>query len=183
MIDFASFDAGRVALHDTEFELDELVALQRQRALPIAQSKGLELVADACRLRLRTDRFQLGRIIGSLVGNAIQFTGQGRVTLGGGLTESGRVFVRVRDTGRGIKPEDLQGIFAEFAPFDHSLPETGSGWGWGLSVARHLAKLLRGEIEVASEWGKGSAFTVLLPPSVLVEGPESGWKCFLGRSS
>lgn len=182
VIDVASFDTGRITINNSEFDLGELMAVQRQRLLPMAESKGLSLVADPCDLRLRTDRVKLGRVIANLVGNAIKFTDAGSVTITSGMTEKDQVFIRVADTGRGIKPEDLDRIFVEFAQVDQSSPAQAGGWGLGLAISRRLVNLLGGEIHVQSELQKGSVFTVSLPPSTLVIDEESAIKCFLGRS-
>lgn len=181
VIDIASFDTGRITINNSEFDLDELVALQRERALPMAESQGLALVAPACRLRLRTDRVKLGRVIGNFVGNAIKFTSSGSVTISCGLTERDRLFVRVADTGRGIKAEDLERIFAEFSQVDQSPLQLGNGWGLGLAISRRMVKLLGGDIEVQSVWGQGSTFTLSLPPSCVVVSEESAIQCSLGR--
>jgi signal transduction histidine kinase len=90
------------------------------------------------------------------------------VTVNGGLTADCRVFISVHDTGGGIKPEDLNRIFAEFAQIDRS--ESGAGWGLGLAISRRMVRLLDGDIEVQSELKKGSVFTVLLPSSSVVRG-------------
>jgi signal transduction histidine kinase len=181
VIDVASFDMGRITIINSEFHLDELIARQLERALPVAESKGLSLVAEPCQMLLKTDRVKLGRIIGNLVGNAVKFTSTGSVTVGCGLMRDDRVFVRVSDTGRGIKPEDLDRIFAEFAQIDHSQPQSGGGWGLGLPISRRLARLAGGEIEVQSQLDKGSVFTICLPPSTLVVSEESAVKRFLDR--
>ena len=173
VIDVASFDTGRITINNSEFDLDELIALQRERVLPIAESKGLSLVTDPCQLRLRTDRVKLGRIIGNLVGNAIKFTNMGSVTVSCGLMKNDGVFIQISDTGCGIKPTDLDRIFAEFAQVDQSVPQLGGGWGLGLAISRRLANLLGGEIKVQSQFDKGSAFTIFLPPSSLVVTEES----------
>jgi signal transduction histidine kinase len=76
VIDVASFDTGRASVNFSEFDIDDLIALQCQRVLPIAESKGLSLVTSRCNVRLRTDRVKLGRTVGNLVGNAIKFAQQ-----------------------------------------------------------------------------------------------------------
>jgi signal transduction histidine kinase len=168
VIDLASFDAGRTTAQISEFRLGELIAAQCERVLPIAESKGLALIAGDCDIRLRTDRVKLGRIIGNLIGNAIKFTSTGSVTVSCGFADDGRVFISVRDTGRGIKPEDLGRIFAEFAQIDRSA--SGGGWGLGLAISHRMTRLLGGDIEVESELQKGSVFTVFLPPPSVVAG-------------
>lgn len=181
VIDVASFDTGRITITNGEFDLDELIALQRERVLPMAEGKGLSMITDPCQLRLRTDRVKLGRIIGNLLGNAIKFTNTGSVTVNCGLMKNDRIFIRIADTGRGIEPKDLDRIFAEFAQLDQSVPQSGGGWGLGLAISRRLATLLGGEIEVQSQLDKGSVFTISLPPSSLIVSEESTMKCFLGR--
>jgi signal transduction histidine kinase len=183
IIDIASFDTGRITINNTEFDLDELIALLRERVLPMAESKGLDLIAEPSQLRLRTDRVKLGRAIGNLVGNAIKFTGAGSVTVSCGLTKKDTLFVRVADTGCGIKPADLDRIFAEFAQINQSPVQLGGGWGLGLAISRRMVHLLGGEIEVQSVPGQGSAFIVTLPPSCVVINDESAMQNFIGQLS
>lgn len=182
VIDIASFDTGRITINNSEFNLGELVQLQCERLLPMAENKALRLVAEPCDLRLRTDRVKLGRVVGNLVGNAIKFTNTGAVTVSCGLTQSERVFIRVADTGRGIQPDNLERIFTEFAQADRFPIESCSGWGLGLAISRRMVQLLGGEIAVQSQPGAGSIFTVSLPPSCLVINEESAMRCFLGRT-
>jgi signal transduction histidine kinase len=182
VIDLASFDTGSSKINKSEFSLRELISQQCERVLPIAESKGLDLVIGLCDLRLCTDRVKLGRIIGNLISNAIKFTSTGGVTVDCGLTENESTFIRVSDTGSGIKPEDLGRIFAEFAQVDQSA-QLGSGWGLGLAISRRMVRLLGGDIEVQSQPEQGSVFTVSLPHSSLVVNEGGAMKCFLGRPS
>jgi signal transduction histidine kinase len=169
VIDAGAFDSGQIIINNSEFDLAQLLALQRDRMLPLAESKGLALVIEPCDLRLHTDRVKLSRVVGNLVGNAIKFTATGSVTLGCGLASGHQPYIRVTDTGRGMKPQDLERIFGEFAQLDAQAPQpaSGSGWGLGLAIAQRMVRLLGGTIEVRSEVDHGSVFTVLLPPSCL----------------
>jgi two-component system CheB/CheR fusion protein len=173
VIDVASFDSGHIIINNSAFDLAELLALQRDRLLPIAESKGLALVVQPCELRLHTDRVKLSRVVGNLAGNAIKFTAAGSVTLGCGLGPDHRPYIRIADTGRGMKPEDLERIFGEFAQADEEAPQVGSGWGLGLAIARRMVRLLGGDIDVQSEVGRGSVFTVRLPPASVVISDDS----------
>lgn len=173
VIDFASFDRGQASVDVSEFELRELIAMQQERVLAIAENKGLDLVVQPCEMRLRTDRMKLGRVIGNLLGNAIKFTDQGCVTLRSGLTSNEDVFVEISDTGRGIQPQDLARLFTEFAQFDGS-PQGLGGWGLGLAISHRLVRLLGGEINANSEFGRGSVFTVTLPSSCVVRNRAFG---------
>lgn len=169
VMDLASFDAGEVAVHYSEFALQELLTEQVQRLTPLAEDKGLalQLAPSSNPLLLRTDKVKLGRVIGNLVSNAIKFTAQGSVTLDSFIDDDRRVCVRVADTGCGIKPENLERIFGDFCQEDEAAVKSGSGWGLGLSICRRLTTALGGELLVDSEPGTGSTFRVVLPASAL----------------
>jgi signal transduction histidine kinase len=168
VIDFASFDAGEIALHSSEFLLNELLAELAQRLAPLAEAKGLTLAVlpAAAPLPLRTDKVKLGRVLGNLVSNAVKFTERGGVTLSFEIDADNRVWIRVDDTGCGIQPANLERIFGEFCQADDAAIQSGSGWGLGLSICRRLTRLLGGELLVASQPGVGSTFTVVLPTRV-----------------
>ena len=116
VIDLASFDEGKVVLHVSDFSLNELLQEQCQRLSPQAEAKGLVLrVGDGLLpLNLRSDRAKLGRVLANLANNAIKFTTQGSVTLSFNVDERRCVHIGVADTGCGIRPENLGGIFGDF---------------------------------------------------------------------
>jgi len=169
VMDLASFDAGEVSLHMSEFSLADLLVEQQQRLLPVADGKGVSLQVEppAAPLVLHTDKVKLGRVIGNLVSNAVKFTSHGRVTLASATDAEGRVCIRVADTGCGIRPENLERIFGDFCQGDSAAVHTGSGWGLGLAICRRLTTRLGGELRVESALGQGSTFTVVLPRSVV----------------
>jgi len=169
VIDLASFDAGEVALHSSEFMVDDLLAELEQRMSPLAEAKGLKLAVlpAPTPLAVRSDKVKLGRVIGNLVSNAVKFTERGGVTLSYELDANAYVCIRVDDTGCGIPQAHLERIFGEFCQEDAAAVRSGSGWGLGLSICRRLTRLLGGELLVASQSGVGSTFTVVLPTSSL----------------
>jgi signal transduction histidine kinase len=102
----------------------------------------------------------------NLLGNASKFTERGTITLRvRALEEQGREWVvfEVEDTGIGMTPEQLQRLFQAYTQAGPEIRRTYGGTGLGLSLSRELVGLLRGRIEVASEPGKGSTFTVIIP--------------------
>jgi signal transduction histidine kinase len=102
------------------------------------------------------------QILVNLLGNAVKFTDKGRVTLR--LTRGPRaVRMEVRDTGIGIPEEELPRLFRPFAQVDTGLTRRHGGTGLGLYIARRLAALLGGHIEVESVAAVGSTFTLVLP--------------------
>jgi signal transduction histidine kinase len=111
---------------------------------------------------LRADRRKLDRMLAMLVANAYKFTSAGQVTASAEL-HGARVFIRIADTGIGIPPEALGLIFEEFRQADGSTTRRFGGSGLGLTLARQLARLMGGDIEVDSKPGTGSTFTVDLP--------------------
>jgi signal transduction histidine kinase len=113
------------------------------------------------------------QIVINLVGNAIKFTERGTVTLEADVVEPGAsVRLRVTDTGVGIKPADVAKLFQPFRQVDSSLTRQNEGTGLGLAICHRLAGLLGGEISVASEWSKGSEFTVTLPSARSASSPR-----------
>ncbi len=161
---FSRTEAGRETVRP---EWLELRALVREAAEPIrrlAEEKGLRLT-----LRLPdepvpvlADGSKAGHIIAELLENAVKFTERGEVELTARV-EDGTVVVRVRDTGVGIPPEDLQRIFEPFVQIEDVLTRERGGTGLGLTVARRFARLLGGDIAVDSTPGEGSVFEVRFP--------------------
>ena len=133
----------------------------------LASYKGIAVVKDlAAGATVRTDRAMLQQVVGNLLSNAIRYTVRGSITVRSRLEAEG-VRVEVEDTGIGMTPEDQARIFEEFFQVDGAHRATGEGYGLGLAVARRIAALMGGDLSVASESGKGSTFTLALPPSVL----------------
>jgi signal transduction histidine kinase len=111
---------------------------------------------------LRTDPVKLKVILKNLIGNAVKFTEKGNVTVEVHRRDSGIGF-SVTDTGIGIAPEEFQIIFEPFRQAENPLTRKHGGAGTGLYMAKRLAELLGGIIELESEAGKGSTFRFLMP--------------------
>jgi signal transduction histidine kinase len=111
---------------------------------------------------IETDPHKLRQILLNLVGNAVKFTHEGRVEVEA-VASGETLLLRVHDTGIGIAPEHLERVFEPFWQVDSSKARRVGGTGLGLSITRKLAQLLGGDVEVQSEPGRGSTFTVWLP--------------------
>ena len=109
-----------------------------------------------------SDRKKILRILVSLLGNAVKFTDRGEIVVGVSLAND-RLVYRVQDSGIGIAPEIQQFVFDEFRQGDGSPTRRYGGSGLGLALARRLAQLLGGTIEMRSTLGAGSTFTIELP--------------------
>ena len=118
---------------------------------------------------IRADRRKLTRLLGTVVSNAYKFTSSGTV-IGRANIQGNRVFFRVSDTGIGIPLEARRLIFDEFRQVDGSNTRRYGGSGLGLTLARQLARIMGGDIDVDSTPGMGSTFIIDLP----VEQPGSG---------
>ena len=144
LVDISSLDAGRISVRNSEFSLNEWLAQESERLLPLVQAKGLRLVMHPpeAPVWLRTDKLKLTRILGNLVGNAIKFTDSGAITLSGSLTLQRAPLVRVADTGVGMSPESLARIFDEYGQLGNPERDSNQGWGLGLAICRRLAGVI-----------------------------------------
>lgn len=163
LLDLARLEHGAVSLARQPTVLQELAAAVARVQQAEAELKGVALV-----LRLpnapvvaNVDPDRIVQVITNLVVNAVNYTSAGgQVTLEVALLDDAQAVIRVSDTGVGIAPEHLGQVFE---PFFRATGEGSRGSGLGLSIARELVQLHGGEISVASELGRGSAFTVRLP--------------------
>jgi signal transduction histidine kinase len=112
-----------------------------------------------------SDQRRVEQVLLNLLNNAVKFTERGEVAVTAEEVYSPQIAVRLRvfDTGIGIKPEDMAVLFQPFKQIDSGLTRNFEGTGLGLAICRRLLELMGGEIEVESEWGKGSVFTVIFP--------------------
>ena len=174
VLDISSFDSGRVEIRCSEFSLNELLTETSHRLRPMAEAKGLRLITELPEppLQLRADKVKLARVVNNLLGNAIKFTEQGSVTLSAERTPQDGALIRVRDTGLGIAPENLESVFGEFTQMPGRVHGADDGWGLGLAICRRLVKLMDGSIAVDSTLGCGTVFTVSMPAAYAADGLE-----------
>jgi signal transduction histidine kinase len=167
VLDVARLEQGRVRLNPEVLAVREEVNSAIRLLEPLAKQKGLAiLLADeAPDAMIRVDRAALRRVLNNLVGNAIKFTEAGSITLRIQRDEHA-VTIHVEDTGVGIEPEAMPHIFGEFVQGSEGLERRHEGTGLGLAVTRHLVRLMAGHLEVESQLGAGSVFSIVLPALV-----------------
>jgi len=185
VLDLAKMAAGRLEIHTETIDLRPFVLDVASEIESLVSEKGLSLslVMGAALPRIRTDPTHLRQILVNLLGNAVKYTNEGgiviRTRLVDSLPDSGPapqsdrsrypstpwIGIQVIDTGIGIDPADQSRIFEEFEQVDAG-PRGNSaerGTGLGLAISRRLAALIGGMVELDSELGKGSTFTLWLP--------------------
>lgn len=178
ILDLSKIEAGRMDLQLSMVRIDDLSESVRTLFQHMAKEKNLylEIVTDEnSPVRISSDRKRVEQIIRNLISNAIKFTESGGVTVTFGrptatmdLSRSGlstfdSLAITIKDTGIGIAPEHQKIVFQAFQQADGSTVRKYGGTGLGLSISRELARLLGGEIQLESEPGKGSTFTLYLP--------------------
>jgi signal transduction histidine kinase len=166
ILDLARIEAGRMPVHLEAVLLGPLVESVVDSVEPMARAKGLDLRVDVPGEipALITDRTRVKQIVLNLLSNAVKFTRDGSVALTARALPAGDgVEIEVEDTGIGIEPAALAGIFDDFRQVDQSSTREFGGTGLGLSIVRKLLGLLGGSIRVESVPSEGSRFTVTLP--------------------
>ena len=179
ILDLSKIEAGAVDLDVTEVRFDTFADFIEHTFRPIAEQKRLQFAVrldPALGAAMYTDLRRLQQIVKNLLSNALKFTHQGTVELTirpathewlGKVelldTAKAVCAFEVRDTGIGIPPNRLQLIFEAFQQADVGTARKYGGTGLGLSISRELAQRLGGTLQVASEEGKGSVFTLYLP--------------------
>jgi PAS domain S-box-containing protein len=197
VLDLSKIEAGEMSLEDEPFDLTELIRDIGQMLAPQATTKGIELIVQipaALPHRLRGDSTRIRQILMNLLNNSIKFTESGQVNLDVSVTPDAQAELRLRcvvkDTGIGIEPEALAGLFTPFTQADASTTRRFGGTGLGLSIARRLVELMGGTIGVSSEVAVGSTFWCEIPLRVAesVEGlavpqPALGVRILIGEAA
>jgi len=181
ILDFSKIETGKMEITEGNYELSSLLNDVSGMVAFRARDKGLEYRLDVDRSipdALYGDKIRVRQIITNLLSNAVKYTDEGTVflrvsSLEKEYTPGGRITleITVRDTGIGIREEDLPKLFTKFQRVDLNRNSTVEGTGLGLAITHNLLELMGGSIRVESEYGKGSAFTVILPQTVVSTEP------------
>jgi signal transduction histidine kinase len=167
VLDLSKIEAGKLELSPQTVQLvpliDEVLGTARQLADQNKNRLAVEATDDLGSLTV--DPMRLRQILFNLLSNACKFTKDGEVKLKARRFVDGRdwIEVAVSDSGIGMTPEQQTKLFAEFTQADATTAQRFGGTGLGLAITRKLARMMGGDVTVASEPGKGSVFTVRLP--------------------
>ena len=167
VLDLSKIEAGKLELNPQVVQLmpliDEVIGTARQLAEQNKNQLAVDTPADLGTLTV--DPMRLRQILLNLLSNACKFTKEGEVKLRASRASNGRHWIElsVSDTGIGMTPEQQAKLFEEFAQADKTTAQRFGGTGLGLAITRKLARMMGGDVTVASEPGKGSVFTLRLP--------------------
>ncbi|HMD72540.1 MAG TPA: PAS domain S-box protein [Steroidobacteraceae bacterium] len=162
LLDISKLESGAIHPEPTDFVVSALFAELRSEFASVASSKGLVLEVDTCEHAVHSDPSLVEQILRNLVSNAIKYTYQGVVRLRC-LHEASFVRIEVLDTGIGIPSDQMSHIYDEFYQIGVPANSTRDGYGLGLNIVQRLVTLLNLKLDVRSEIGKGSAFSLVLP--------------------
>lgn len=169
LLDQAQIEARAVKIHPAPFEPAVLLQSVQANMTVLALNKGLQFLVHLdpnLPSPLMGDERRLQQVLINLAGNAIKFTQQGRVEVSLFRRSDSEWAMQVTDTGAGIPKEAHEYIFEPFRQVDNAITRHNRGTGLGLSITRQLVELMGGRIELQSEVGRGSTFTVILPLQV-----------------
>lgn len=173
LLDLAKVEAGRVEISPAWFEMVDLFSALRGMFKPVLTNPAVTLVFEQPEdvPKLYTDDRKLSQILRNFISNALKFTPRGEVRVSAKFEGDSRVTFSVADSGIGIAPEFHNSIFEDFSQVQSPLQKRLRGTGLGLSLSKKLAELLGGTVNLESEPGKGSVFSVTIP--VRLEGAEA----------
>ena len=166
LLDLSKVEAGKIEVKPTRFTVPTLFGALRGALKPLLTSQSVDLIFDAGDgfPEMCTDEAKVAQILRNLISNALKFTETGEVRVAAQYDPEKQLAIfKVRDTGIGIAPQDLERIFEEFSQVDSGLQRRLKGTGLGLPLSRSLAELIGGSIQVESAPGQGSVFTLTVP--------------------
>jgi protein-histidine pros-kinase len=164
LLTISKIQSGDISLHLEKINCADLIKEVAASLSSLVESKELSLKVDVSEksFEVKTDRRILKQILLNILDNAIKYTDKGRVTIKLHQSSASSVVIDISDTGIGIKEEDKTKLFNAFERIKQ--PEKLiAGTGLGLYISKYLIELLGGKIELKSEYGKGSCFSILIP--------------------
>lgn len=179
ILDFSKVEAGKIDILPGNYRLGNLLSEVSTMINVKAEQKKLSFIINAGEdlpNELEGDAVRIRQVLINLLNNAVKYTNDGGITMtitGEKLAESSDTTVfrfAVADTGIGIKPEDMKNLFKNFVRLDLNRNRSVEGTGLGLALTKRLAQAMGGDVEVTSEYGVGSTFTLVLPQKVVGTG-------------
>ncbi len=173
ILDFSKIEAGRIEIEEGAYLVRGLLNDVVNMVAPIASKKGLEFevnVDENLPAELYGDVGKIRQVMVNLLNNAVKYTIEGKVTLtvrGNLVNDNINLKIKIKDTGIGIKEENIEKLFADFERVDTEKNKDIEGTGLGLAIVNRLIQYMGGKIKVTSEYGKGSTFSVCVPQKII----------------
>ncbi|MBO4491014.1 MAG: response regulator [Lentisphaeria bacterium] len=162
VLDLSKLESGKMELHPVPTDVAELVRKVTSSFEVAASRLSVQLYSKVEEMpALQLDPQRIRQILFNLIGNAVKFTVKGYITVRAAYDENGTFTLSVSDTGRGISQEDIGKLMSPYVQLRDRDSTTGTGLG--LAICKQLSKQMQGELELESELGKGSTFTLRIP--------------------
>lgn len=159
ILDLSKIEADEMDFVFSEFNVSTIFNnLEKIYSLKVKPEVKLVTRLPEQNYTILSEKNRLTQVVSNFLSNAIKFTSRGNITMGYEPVENGLRFF-VKDTGKGISPENLSDVFTRFSKFDNFV----QGTGLGLSISKHIVEYLEGEINVSSQLGKGTEFWFQIP--------------------
>lgn len=183
ILDFSKIEAGRIEIIEDEYDIARLIKEVEDIMRVRAVQKNLEFVVNASSMLpsgFYGDEQRIRQIMVNLLSNAIKYTHKGKVIFDiSSFGKTGKqcfLVIKVKDTGIGIKSEDMPELFDSFSRLDQKKNKNIQGTGLGLAITQKMVKLMDGDISVTSVYGEGSEFLVMIPQLIADEEPIGDYK-------
>jgi signal transduction histidine kinase/CheY-like chemotaxis protein len=166
LLDLAKIEAGKIEIHPVEFAVPNLFSAVRGMLRPLLVAQTVDLIFEDVQKipPLFGDESKVSQVLRNFISNALKFTDRGEIRVSAQLNPDAQtVTFAVADTGIGIAPEDQERIFEEFTQVENPVQRKVKGTGLGLPLCRKLAGLLAGQIDLVSQPGIGSTFSLTIP--------------------
>ncbi len=182
ILDMSKIESGKMEIVKVEYDLANLIMDLWNVIFLRAQEKGLTLgfsLDETIPKTLYGDDVRIKQIVTNLLTNAVKYTPRGSVELRAAYERKGEeqinLILSVKDTGMGIKKEDMGKLFENFQRLDEEKNRNIEGTGLGMNITISLLKLMDGDMKVESEYGKGSTFTVTIPQKIVCGEPTGSF--------
>jgi signal transduction histidine kinase/CheY-like chemotaxis protein len=166
LLDLAKIEAGKIEVHPVEFVVPNLFSAVRGMLRPLLVGQTVDLIFEDVQEipPLYSDESKVSQVLRNFISNALKFTERGEIRVSAKLNKDARTITfAVADTGIGIAPEDQARIFEEFTQIENPIQCKVKGTGLGLPLCRKLAGLLGGRVDLVSQPGVGSTFSLTMP--------------------
>jgi len=189
ILELSKIQAGKMEIYPEAFDLSQFIDGVVSTVKPLAQRKNnkLEVIKQDLPDSMYSDSSRIRQILLNLLGNSCKFTEEGEIQLTvirKTIDGVKWIYFTIGDTGIGMDPGKISGLFEEFSQADSSTTRKHGGTGLGLTISKRLAQLLGGDIQATSELGKGASFTAFFPENcsqLKSEGTPNRWSEWAGR--